>query len=145
MLPWLLVPAQPTGARAAWKGLKSTNRPKYQPGCAGLNRCCVLGLGVCLLMQMFVSSLSTQNCTVTWRKVKLATIQTSPFPRCPAGVMITFVLLFCGILRNVCLECTVQELLVFLWIRDRKGSMCIWHLNYVRSAVVKMWITLGIA
>lgn len=65
MLPWLLVPAQPAGARAAWKGLKSTNRSKYQPGCARLNRCCVLRLGVCFLMQMFVSSLSTQNCTLT--------------------------------------------------------------------------------
>lgn len=42
MLHWLLVPSA-RGARAAWKGLKSTSRSKYWPGCACLNRCCVLG------------------------------------------------------------------------------------------------------
>lgn len=76
-------------------------------------------------------------------------MQTSLFPLCPAGVMITLFFSFfppSGILRNVwCLECTVSELLVFVWIPDRKGSICIWHLNYVRSAILKMWITLGIA
>lgn len=40
-------------------------KSKYWPGCACLSRCCVLGVRVCFLMQMFVSSLSTQNRTLT--------------------------------------------------------------------------------
>lgn len=69
------------------------------------------------------------------------------FPSVPSGGNghpFVFGVFSFGILRNCVFGMHGVEVLVFLWVPDRKGSICVWHLNYVRSAVLKMCITLGI-
>lgn len=59
------------------------------------------------------------------------------FPSVPSGDNDHLFFFFVEFLET-CVWNALLELLVFLCSRDRKGSICIWHLNSVKSLILKM-------